>query len=104
VRIEDREDKSQEEENRGQPAGDFGEDVGGLGAENILSDAAAKGCAKAFAFRALHQDDEHHEQSVKDVNAEKNVDRKVHLGRAIWPNREEKQTPNAERRTSNAEC
>jgi len=83
VRIEDREGKSQEEENRGQPAGDFGEDVGRLGAENILGDAAAKGCAEAFAFWALHQDDEHHEQSVKDVNAEENVDRKLHLGRAI---------------------
>jgi len=83
VRVEDREGKSQEEENRGQPAGDFSEDVSGLGAENILGDAAAKGCAEAFAFWALHQDDEHHERSVKDVNAEENVDRKLHLGRAI---------------------
>ena len=62
MRIEDREGKSQEKENRGQPAGEFGEDVGGLGAENILGDAAAKGCAEAFAFWALHQDDQHHEQ------------------------------------------
>ena len=85
MRIQDREGKSQEEENRGQPAGDFGEDVGGLGAENILGDTAAKGCAEAFAFWTLHQDDEHHEHGVKNVNAEENVNRKVHLGRAISP-------------------
>ena len=83
MRVEDREDKGQEEENRGEPAGNFGENVGCLGAENILGDTAPESRAEAFAFRALHQDDEHHEHGVKDVNAKENVDRKLHLGRAI---------------------
>jgi hypothetical protein len=95
VRIENREGKSQEEENRGQPAGNFGEDVGRLGAENILGDAAAKGCAEAFALWALHQDDEHHERGVKDVNAKENVDRQVH-----WDGQYDKQMTNVECRNA----
>ena len=83
MRVKDRQDKRQEEENRGEPAGDLGQDVGGLGAENILGNAAAKGRAEAFDFRALHQDDEHNEQSVKNVNADENVGQQVHWGRAI---------------------
>jgi hypothetical protein len=31
----------------------------------------------------LHQDDEHHEHRVKDVDAKENVDQQGHLGRAI---------------------
>ena len=85
MRVEDRQDKGQKEENRRQPTGNFSQDVGRLGPENILGNAAAKGRAEAFAFRALHQDDEHHEQSVEDVNADENVGQQVHWGRAISP-------------------
>ena len=83
MRVEDRENKGQEEENRGEPAGNFSQNVGCLGAENILGDAAPESRAEAFALRALHQDDEHHQHSVKDVNADENVDQQVHFGRAI---------------------
>ena len=66
--VENRQNKSEQEKNRGEPAGDLGEDVGGLGAENILGHTATECRAQAFALRALHQDDEHHEQRIKDVN------------------------------------
>ena len=83
--VENRQNKSEQEKNRGEPAGDLGEDVGGLGAENILGDAATKSRAQAFALRALHQDDEHHEERVQDVNPEEDIDEQGHLGRAISP-------------------
>jgi hypothetical protein len=104
VRVKNGEDKREKEKNRGEPAGDFGEHIRGLGAEDIFRNAAAKGRAKALAFRALHQDDKHHEDRVKDVDAEENVDQQAHLGRAIWRNRGQKQTPNAERPTPNVDA
>ena len=58
--VENREDESEEEKNRGQPTGDFGQDVRRLRAENIFRDAAAESRAETLAFRALHQDHEHH--------------------------------------------
>src|SRR5204863_10132251 len=93
-----------QEENRGEPARDLCKHVGGLGAEDIFGYAPTESRAEAFAFRPLHQDDEHHEHSDKDINPQENVNQKGHLGRAISSNRTEKQTPNAERRTSNAQC
>lgn len=78
ARVENRENESKQEENSGEPAGDLREDVGGLRAENILRYAAAKGRAQAFAFRALHQNHEHHQRRDEDVQAEKNVDQKGH--------------------------
>lgn len=65
--VENREDESQQEKNRGEPAGDFRQNVSRLRAENILRHAAAEGRAQAFALRALHQDYQHHEQRHKDV-------------------------------------
>ena len=78
MRVENRENKSQHEENRGEPAGDFRQHVGGLRAKNIFGDAAAEGRAEAFTFRALHQDHEDHEQGDEDVKPEKNIDQKLH--------------------------
>jgi len=77
-RVKNRENESQEEENRGEPAGDFGQHVGGLGSENIFRHAATERRAEAFAFRALHQDYEYHQEGVDDVNPEKNVDQNLH--------------------------
>lgn len=95
--VEDGENEGEQEKNRGEPPGDFREHIGGLGAENIFGDPATEGRAEAFALRALHQDDEHHQDGVEDVNAQEDVDQKGHLGRAIWRNKAEKQTPNVQR-------
>jgi hypothetical protein len=83
VREEDGENEGEEEKDRGEPARNLGEDIGGLSPKNILRHPTAKGRAKAFAFRALHQDDKHHEHRVKDVDAKENVNQQGHLGRAI---------------------
>ena len=74
VRVENRESESQKEKHRGEPAGDFRQHIGGLGAENIFGDAAAEGRAETLTFRALHQDHEDHEQGDEDVKTEQNVD------------------------------
>lgn len=91
MRVENRENKSEQEKDRRQPAGDFHQHVGRLGAENIFRDPAAKGRAKTFALRALHQDDKHHEERVDDVQPEKNVDQKAH-----WDGQYDKQMTNVE--------
>lgn len=83
--VENRQDKREQEENRREPARDLGQDVGGLGAEDILGHAPAKRRAQAFAFRPLHQDDKNHEHRDKDVNPQEDVNQKDHLGRAISP-------------------
>ncbi len=93
--VEDRQDKREQKENRGEPAGDLGEDVGSLGAEDILGHAATKRRAQTFAFRPLHQDDKDHEHRDEDVNPQQDVNQKGHLGRAISPNTTEKQTRSA---------
>ena len=76
--VENREDESQEEENRGEPAGDLGQHIGGLGAENIFGHAATESRAKTFTLRALHQDYEHHQEGDDDVKPEENVDQNRH--------------------------
>ena len=70
VRVENRESESQYKKHRGEPAGDFRQHIGGLRAENIFGDAAAKGRAEALTFWALHQDHEGHEQGDGDVKPE----------------------------------
>jgi hypothetical protein len=77
-RVKDRKGKSQEKENRGEPAGDLGEDVGRLGAENILRHATAEGRAETLTFRSLHQDHEHHDQRDEEVNPEKDIGQNAH--------------------------
>lgn len=78
MRVENGENERQQEENCGEPAGDFRQHVGGLRAENIFGDTAAEGRAEALTFRALHQDHEDHEQGDEDVKPEKNIDQKLH--------------------------
>ena len=39
------------------------EDVGGASAEDLVCHAAAECCTEAFLFRALHQDDQGHQQA-----------------------------------------
>ena len=82
-RVENREGESQQEKNCRQPPGELGQHVRRLGAEDILRHAAAEGRAESLAFRALHQDDEHHQERDKNVNPLENIDREFHLGRAI---------------------
>lgn len=78
MRVEDREGESQDEKERGEPAGDFREHVRRLCAENIFSHTATERCTQAFAFRPLHQDDQHHEQRDKNVEPEQDIDQKGH--------------------------
>ncbi len=85
MRVEDREDERQEKKDSGEPAGDLGQHVRRLRAENILGHTAAERRAEAFAFRPLHQDDKHHEQRDQDENSGQNMDCKLHLGRPISP-------------------
>ena len=102
-RVENREGESQQEKNCRQPSGELGQHVRCLGAEDILGDAAAKGRAESLAFRALHQDDEHHQERDKNVNPLENIDREFHLGRAISLNKSQKQTPNVQRPMSKSD-
>jgi hypothetical protein len=67
--VEDGENEGEEKKDRREPAGNLGQNIGRLSAENVFRHASTKGRAEAFAFRALHQDDEHHEDRVKDVDA-----------------------------------
>ena len=93
--VENRQNKSEQEENRGEPTRDLGEHIGRLGAEDILGYAPAKSRAQAFAFGPLHQDHKHHEHRDEDVNPQEDVNQKGHLGRAISPDTTEKQTRSA---------
>ena len=76
--VENRKSEGEEKENRGEPAGNFREHICRLRAENVFRDASAKGRAQAFASRALHQDDEHHQHGHDRENYFENADRKVH--------------------------
>jgi hypothetical protein len=78
VRVKNRERKGQEKENCGEPAGDFGQNIGRLRAEDVLRHTATKGCAQAFTFRALHQNDQHHDRRDKKVKPEEDIDQKAH--------------------------
>lgn len=77
--VKDAEDKRQNEENSGQPAGKFHQHIGGLSAENILSHTATEGSTEALAFGPLHQDDQRHQQRNQHVDSENNVDQNVHF-------------------------
>jgi hypothetical protein len=90
-RIENREHERQEEENRGQPAGELGQHVGRLRAENIFGDAATESGSEPFAFRPLHQDHEHHQNGDEDVNPEEDVDQNRH-----WDGQYDEQMTNVE--------
>lgn len=78
MRVKNRERKSQEKENSSEPAGDLGEDIGRLRAEDVLRYTAAESGAQAFAFWPLHQDHEHHECRDKEVKPEEDIDQKAH--------------------------
>lgn len=81
MRIKNGEQEGENEEDASEPASEFREDVRRLRAEQILGHAAAKCCAKPFAFRALHQDDEDHEERIDHVKCEQDVDENVHRDR-----------------------
>jgi hypothetical protein len=74
VRVKDRENEGQDKKESGQPAGDFGEHVRRLCAENILRYTATERRAQAFAFWPLHQDHKDHEQRDESENSAQDVD------------------------------
>ena len=78
VRVEHCEGEGENEENPGQPCGDFGQNVRGLRAEDVFGDRGAKRCSKTLALRALHQNDEHQQNADDDKNAEEQVDQNRH--------------------------
>ena len=81
--VQNPQNKSQNEKNPGQPAGEFREHIGRLRTKNILSDPPTKGCAEALAFRPLHQNDQCHQNRNQHVDGEENVDKNVHCERTI---------------------
>ena len=78
ARVKNREREGQQKENSGEPARYLREDIGRLGAEDILRYATTEGRAQALAFRPLHQDDEHHEQRDEEINPEEDIDQNAH--------------------------
>jgi hypothetical protein len=78
ARIKNRERKGEEKENGGEPAGDLREDIGRLRAEDVLRHSPTESGAQAFAFRALHQNHEHHERRDEKVNPQEDVNQKAH--------------------------
>ena len=89
--VKDPQDEGQPEKDCRQPGGDFDQNVGRLRSENIFGHASAESGPEAFAFRALHQDYEHHQEGVDDVNPEQNVDQNRH-----WDGQYDKQMTNVE--------
>ena len=81
VRVQDRQPEGEDEKDSGQPTGEFDQHVRGLRAENVFGHAAAKSRAKAFAFRALHQNDQHHQKRDQHVNREQEINQDLHRGR-----------------------
>ena len=69
---ENREQKSDAEKGDGHPSRETGEDIRGLGAEDIVGDPPAKGRAEAFAAWSLHQDHEHQQQTNDDMQHHQN--------------------------------
>lgn len=78
MRVENRKNKGQKEEDGREPAGDLGEHIGGLRAENVFRHTAPERGAQALAFRALHQDHQDHEQGDENVESQQDVDQNGH--------------------------
>ena len=78
MRVKGREQKHNDKENARQPSGGGGENVGRLCAENVFRHAPPESRAQAFAFRTLHQDDEHHEDSNERFEDEQRIDQNGH--------------------------
>ena len=59
MRIKDSKGKCENKENAGQPRGYLDQHGGRLRTENVFRNRRSKRRAQAFAFRTLHQNDEH---------------------------------------------
>lgn len=78
MRIKNRKTEGEREEDARQPAGDRGQNVCRLGAENIFCHPAPKSRSKPFALRSLHQDDKHHEHRYEPLQNQQDVDHDRH--------------------------
>src|SRR5438132_13352962 len=85
--VKNSQNKGQNKRNPGQPPGEFCQHIGRLRAENVLSDASAKGRAKTLTFRSLHQNDQRHQHRNQHVDSEENVDENIHWERTISADR-----------------
>ncbi len=78
MRVEDGKSENQSKKDAGEPGRDRGQNGRGLSAENVFRHAAAEGRAQPFAFRTLHQNDEHHEQGHERLEHEQGIDQNGH--------------------------
>jgi len=78
MRVKNRQPQDQDKEDARQPGGGGGENGRGLRAEDILGDPAPEGRPESFAFRTLHQDDEHHENGDNRLDHEQDVNQNGH--------------------------
>ena len=76
--VEDGQEQGEGEEDDAEPDGEFLQDVGGLGSEDVLGHAAAERRAEAFILGALHEDDADHEQTDKHMEGDEDVDQDRH--------------------------
>jgi hypothetical protein len=75
-----REDKEEHSEIDGA----FLQHVGGLGTHKLRHGSVTKGRAKSFLPRALHENDENHEEADENFDHRENTNQNVHKGRRIW--------------------
>ncbi len=78
MRIKDREQKSQRKKQTGQPAGKFHQDIRRLRAEKIIRHPAAESRAQALALRALHEDNQNHEQRDQHESSQNDIEQNLH--------------------------
>jgi hypothetical protein len=78
MRVKNRESERQKKEYSREPAGDFCKDIRRLRAENVFGHPAPESGAQALTLRALHQDHQDHEQRVKNVYSEQDIDQNGH--------------------------
>ena len=82
MRIQDRQEEGEQEENSGQPGGELDQHVRRLRAENIFRHTGAKRRAQTLALGTLHQNDQHHQKRDQHVNREQEVNQDLHPGAA----------------------
>ena len=73
VAIEDTQNEGDGHKDSAEPDGSFGEDVGGLSAENRIGEVATKGGAETFRAWLLHKDKEGEEDANQKVHPEESI-------------------------------
>jgi len=66
--------QAENEEHRPQIDGTALQHVGGTGTEHLVGDAGTERRSETFLFRALHQDEQGHQQADKDEDHQQKLD------------------------------